>query len=567
MRTLLFLLLLLSPLATQAATLYFSPSSGNYDVGKTITVSVYVSSPEEAVNAVSASLSVPSDLYSIVSASSVGSVINFWVSQPTVSGNTVSFEGVVLNPGYQGTAGKVATLVLSPKKAGSGGPSFVSASVLANDGQGTNILSGTTDASYTIGGTQPPATPAATPQQSTPTQAAPSAFVIQSTTHPEGVWSRQKTGTFSWTLPQGATATRIILSSSPSGVPSVEYIPAVSEKTIEGLPEGVSYLRVQHKVGGVWGGIGTYTIRVDSIPPERFTIVFPHGDSGFDPQPIILFNTIDGLSGIAHYSVKVGDGSLFETAAPADSNPYVLPLQDPGAHVVSVTAFDKAGNSLTMTEGFYVEGIDPPKITYISETISYGDLIKTRGITYPNSHIDVVVRDEDGDVVAEEPTKSNSLGDFGSIITKQLPPGLYSVTARVTDARGARSVETEPLSVEVEAGFLVDFWFFMLEHSGVAFLILLILLGSVGVHIYGWRKLLLLTHGVHAQRVSAAETVHKAFAILKKDVSTHMRQIREAGKTRMLTKEELAFLEEFEGELEEAEEIVEKEVEKAKKRT
>ena len=107
MRTLLFLLLLLSPLATQAATLYFSPSSGNYDVGKTITVSVYVSSPDEAVNAVSASLSVPSDLYSIVSASSVGSVINFWVSQPTVSGNTVSFEGVVLNPGYQGTAGRL----------------------------------------------------------------------------------------------------------------------------------------------------------------------------------------------------------------------------------------------------------------------------------------------------------------------------------------------------------------------------------------------------------------------------------------------------------------------------
>ncbi len=565
-RLALLVLLFVLPSSSHAATLYLSPSSGSFDIGKNYSVSVYLSSSDQAANAVSASISVPSDLFNIISASSAGSIVNFWVSEPEVSGSSVSFEGVILNPGYQGSGGKVATLTLSPRRAGTGSVSFGSASVLANDGKGTNILSSTQSASFTAGAA---AIPAASTAPSTPATVAtetPSAFPVHSSTHlDESSWYRTTTGAFSWEVAEGASATRLILSSSKTASPSVEYTPAIAQKTIENLPEGISYLRIQHKVGGVWGGIATYRIQIDTIPPERFTITFPHGSNGIDPQPIVLFNTVDELSGIDRYDVRVGEGALLATAAPANSNPYTLPLQEPGTHVVAVTAIDKAGNSTTATEGFNVEGIEAPKITYFDESIRFGDLVKIRGVTYPNSDIEVYMR-EGTELLVNEPTRSNTLGDFATTIAQRLDPGTYTLSVRATDARGARSFESEPVTIVIKGDLITDIGLFIRDHTGVSLLIFAVLFMTVAIHIYGWRRLLKLTHGVHTQRAEAAEVVHKAFSILKKDVASHMRNIRTAGQKRMLTKEEVDFLEEFEGELEDAETAVEKEVKKARKR-
>lgn len=149
-KILLLALIILTPSYADAATLYLSPSSGSYTNGKAFTVNVYVASPGEAMNAVSATIGVDTSKFSVVSASSVGSIVNFWVQQPSVSGSNISFEGVVLNPGYQGSGAKVASFVLMPKSTGSGSVSFSSASVLANDGQGTNILNSTTGGTYSI---------------------------------------------------------------------------------------------------------------------------------------------------------------------------------------------------------------------------------------------------------------------------------------------------------------------------------------------------------------------------------------------------------------------------------
>ncbi len=151
MKIVLFLVLIFAmPFSASAATLYFSPSSGTQTIGKPFTVTVYAASTDQALNAISAQIQVPSERFTVVSASSVGSVVNFWVQQPTVSGNTVMLEGVVMNPGYQGAGAKVASFVLVPRSEGSGTLTFSDASVLANDGQGTSILTSTGSASYTI---------------------------------------------------------------------------------------------------------------------------------------------------------------------------------------------------------------------------------------------------------------------------------------------------------------------------------------------------------------------------------------------------------------------------------
>ncbi len=134
-----------------AASLYISPSSQNYTTGETVTLTIFAESTKEALNAVSGSLTIPSSGFSIVSVSSAGSVVNFWVKEPSSSGNTVSFEGVVLNPGYRGSGGKIATVTLRARAAGEHTLQFANATILANDGKGTSILSGTRGATLSVG--------------------------------------------------------------------------------------------------------------------------------------------------------------------------------------------------------------------------------------------------------------------------------------------------------------------------------------------------------------------------------------------------------------------------------
>jgi hypothetical protein len=309
---------------------------------------------------------------------------------------------------------------------------------------------------------------------------------------------------------------------------------------------------VQHKVGGVWGGIGTYRIKTDLTPPKDFSIAFPHGTESFNPQPIILFNTTDELSGVAEYDVKVGDGELFARAASADSNPYTLPMQEPGTHMVVVTAVDQAGNVATDEAVFRIEGIEAPVITQYEEELQYGDLVKFRGVTYENADVELYVY-EGETLVTTEYTRSNTLGDFSTVIAKRLDAGFYTVTARAIDARGARSPQSDPVEFVVKGNLMTSIDSFAKDHPVPLLLAVLVLAACVALHLYGWRRFFRFAKDTSARQVEATDITKKVFAILKKDLSMHVRRMREAGEKRTLTDEEIAFLEDFEEELEQAE--------------
>jgi hypothetical protein len=144
--------LALFPLISQADTLLFSPSSGSYKVGQTFSVRVVVSSPAQAVNAVSAKLSFPTDKLQVTSVSKIGSILNLWVEEPSFSNSqgTVSMEGVVPNPGFKGNGGPVLTINFRVLKDGPADLQYVSGQLLANDGYGTNILKNKGTASFTL---------------------------------------------------------------------------------------------------------------------------------------------------------------------------------------------------------------------------------------------------------------------------------------------------------------------------------------------------------------------------------------------------------------------------------
>lgn len=162
-------LCLVFPASVHAATLSLVPSSGSVASGQTLSVGINVSSPGQAMNAASGVVSFPTDKLEVISLSKANSIATLWVQEPSFSNaaGTISFEGVVLNPGFSGASGRFLTIMFRAKSEGTATLSFGSGSVLANDGQGTEIFSGSSGSSISIVRAQvvPPPSPKPAPVQ------------------------------------------------------------------------------------------------------------------------------------------------------------------------------------------------------------------------------------------------------------------------------------------------------------------------------------------------------------------------------------------------------------------
>jgi hypothetical protein len=151
-----FFVLIGTPWYAFAASLYFSPTEQTVAVGQAFTVAVKVSSVDQAMNAASGDISFPSDKLQVLSVSKSNSIMNLWVRDPSfsnsVDGGDVHFEGIVLNPGFTGSDGTVIQVTFQVVGGvGEVAPlTFSSAAVLANDGNGTGILTSEGSASFAI---------------------------------------------------------------------------------------------------------------------------------------------------------------------------------------------------------------------------------------------------------------------------------------------------------------------------------------------------------------------------------------------------------------------------------
>jgi hypothetical protein len=172
---LLFSILCVLPATASAATLRLGgPSSAS--VGGTFNVPVLLTTAAgESANAVSGTVTYPANLLTLVSISKAGSIITLWPSEPTQTTASADFEGVILNPGYSGSGGTVVTLTFQAKAVGTAAVAFTDASVLANDGNATPILTGTSPTSIAIAAPSvAPAIPApVAPVKTTPKTAVP----------------------------------------------------------------------------------------------------------------------------------------------------------------------------------------------------------------------------------------------------------------------------------------------------------------------------------------------------------------------------------------------------------
>lgn len=520
-----------------AATLSVVPASasGSYSVGQVFSVPVLVSTVGgDPLNAVSGVISFPTNILQVLSIDKTGSMINFWISEPSYSNSegTINFEGGSYNPGFSGSGGKVINILFKAKKTGSATLSFISSSVLANDGLGTNILDSANPTTITIsaGATNPDEIPTSPDK----------ALLVNSSTHPvQDKWYSSNKAIVSWKLSKGITAIRTKFDQNTSSLPSVLYSPPVLEKTLDITKDGVWYFHIQANDGDNWGSISHFKIQSDSTPPNDFTITFPDKISK-DYSLLALFDTTDDMSGIDHYDVSIS-GSKPVSVSSSDissDNPYTIPDQEPGQHTIQVIAYDKAGNSKTSSASFTVSGIEIPRLEGFKNSINEGDVLKFSGISHPGSTVFISLKDKNGVIEKQSVVSESDTGNFSLIWNKRLVKGVYYMTMQAFDQSGAKSPITKEIMITVKVPTINKISLSLISYTLLAAIILAILTGLVAWVLYLLHTLKIFKKKLSKKVERVDINITDNFKKVSKILYNQIRLLGNTSKKRALTKEE-----------------------------
>lgn len=362
------LVLWMSTTVVHAATYSLSPASGSYGNGSTFQVRVMVNSGGDAVNTGDATITYDTSKLSVVSVSKDGSPFNLWVTEPKASGGAVTFAG----GGTTAISGSkaVVTITFKGKAEGDAKVEFSKATLLAGAGQ--NALDGSSGGTYTItAASTPPPTPTPEPQEERKVNIpVPEPPVISSKTHedPE-LWYSVSDVQFEWDIPYGVTGMKTLFDGEPSTDPTDLAEPPKSSWEQKGVTDGVWYFHASYQNRGGWSSSSHFMIRIDTVPPEEFTV----NATGGDLTAQVRFEATDTLSGISYYRRSVDGGrptdvQLSELVAGG----YTITNLDPGDHSITITAVDFAGNEREASTDVTVTGTKPVADNDNVETSGFG---------------------------------------------------------------------------------------------------------------------------------------------------------------------------------------------------
>lgn len=544
-----------------AANFYFSPSIGSHTVGATFSVNVYLSSPAQAMNAASGIISFPKDKLEVISLSKTGSIFTLWVSEPSFSNSTgtVNFEGIVLNPGFSGSNGKVITINFKTKIAGNAPLTFSSGSVLASDGQGTNILMELGNANFQIGIAEPEAPEIIIPSEIAGTPIAPT---INSSTHPDpNKWYREKDAKFNWNIVKDIIGTRLILSKILTTIPTSTYTPPIHEHEFNDIPDGKWYfsVRLQNDVG--WGAISRFRFQIDTQKPTSFEISEIIRKDLTNPKVSFNFDAKDKTSGIDYYEVQIneGDSQIWKDDG---SGIYETPIQGPGKHTLIAKAFDRAGNSLANSIEFEIEALESPVITEYPKQLASGDTFVIKGTSkYPNAQT-IILFEKDGQEIQNQIVKNEADGSFMFIVLGKFNNGIYKVSAIAVDEREAKSFPSEEVVISIERPAFLRIGSWVVSLLAVLIPIVALIFAFLFIIWYGWHKFLSFRKRIHKKTKEAKESLHQAFIVLKKEVE---RQVAKLDSNPDLNEREKEIYDSLKKTLKKSEEFIGKEIEDIEK--
>jgi len=482
-----------------AATLYVSPASANLGVGDKVTATVYVNSSEEPMNGASGRVSFAKDVLEVVSVAK-GGLFTLWTQEPSFSNSagTVNFEGVVFNSGFTGKAGKILQIVFRAKKPGTGSVSIGSASVLANDGEGTEILTGTGSASYKVAEAKvEPVKPPVKPVEPTKPVVEPVKPIVEAPKvelpgTPKifpvapvitAEWLATNTIKLSWTGEAGVEAVRYTLANKYVE-PTTVATPAIFSFEKSDLEDGLYVFSLRFKNSGGWGPVAVYEFKVDTRPPEPFKVSLVNGaKETYELAPQIKFSLVDGLSGVASYQVNVGGGYDWDEVKVAGNGEYTYTLlkQAPGDKTVTVAAYDKAGNMTSSTLEFAIKQLKAPLFTDYPLELKSGDNLVVSGASEANEKVRVYWQ-YNNEKIMSRLVLVDEEGKFVFAIGEKVKRGVYRIYAEMIRNDGTKSESSTPILINVRDSFLVQFgrflvqyWIVALAVTGVAIILIFML--------------------------------------------------------------------------------------------
>ncbi len=370
---------------------------------QTFTVSVYTDTRGANINNSEGVISFPTDLLTVESVNSNGSIFSIWVEQPTFSNTKgiINFNGGIPTPGYIGTKGKIVNIFFKAKKSGVAKILFSSANVYANDGMGTDVTSlknGTTiiinpiKVSEIISDIIPKDTPAITTTLASGNL--PAAPVVASIEMPdEESWYSLNTGTFSWKLPSGVTTVQLLLNNSSDSTPSVTYSPGIEKKELKNLTDGIHYLHVRFKNSAGWGKTTHRKIKIDTISPSKLEVA---SSISVDDLISLRMTAEDKTSGLDKYKVSIDGVLTSDVNTQGGETNISLPPTSLGNHDIGIVVYDKAGNLSEKVMTLEFPKIKSPEITKYPESIKKGEQIEILGNSYPNTDIRIWLQSEGG---------------------------------------------------------------------------------------------------------------------------------------------------------------------------
>jgi len=480
-----FCVLPLSPVQAAGASLSFSPSSAAKKVGDVFSVNVVVNASGvsgtdvlgknySGINSSDATITFDKNLLSVKSVSSGGSIFSLWTTEPTFSNSNGSINYSGGTPkSYSGSAGTIMTISFTALAVGEAVVKFSSASVLAADGQGTNVLSGSSQAKFTISEktpeppkpetkpeARPEAKPTTKPAETVNTGIIPPPPKVKSGTHPdEMVWYNSANPEYEWKLLADVASVSFLLDQATGTDPGNKSDGIVELKKFEDIPDGVNYFHIKFQNKNGWGPITSFKTLIDTVPPEDIQIEIDDGGDKTNPAPGLNFITDDLTSGLDKY-VFVLDGEMKDVPAlDYQKNPYRLPVMKPGLHRLSISAIDRAGNTASTTKEFLVEALKAPVITEMAKVIDKGDELAIQGTSfYPDSVIVIYIAKEgDKDIKNAKviETKTDPDGNWTYFQRNELEKGVYHIWAKVIDYRGAESYESMKKTLTVQSRSIV----------------------------------------------------------------------------------------------------------------
>lgn len=547
------------PALSYAASLSLSPSTGVYSSEGTFTAQVMVTTGGQSINAADGTISFNPKELSVVSVNRSGSIFNLWVTEPTFSNSagTINFSGGSPS-GFSGKTGSIMTVTFRATGAGTTRVNFKTASVLANDGRGTNILTAMNGATYTIQAKSLAPEPEII-EYIAPANT-PSAPIVKSTTHSNAdAWYDNSEAVLSWALPAGVTAVRTLLNDNPTSVPTKVYDNPISTITLADLPEGKSYFHIQFQNDDGWGRVTHYRLAVDTTNPTKIEISHQDETDLANPIQTLLVKVEDETSLVRRFMIKIDSLEAFEYIDESGSSTVKLPSLEPGYHSVIIEAFDQAGNSIIGTYSFTIEAFAKPVFTEYPSEINEEVIPVIKGTTRNNSSVEVTVKRVGGETAVYN-VFSDDQGEFTFIPEGTFSNGVYELSAVAIDQFGAQSEVSDTVRMAVQQPGFIRVGSFIVSVLSVVVplvvLVFILVIGSWYLFLYFCR----FRKKVRTESVEALQILHDEFSSLQATLREQESLLVSSRKTKKLTKAESKMIETFDQALQSSQSAVEKEI-------